>query len=144
MVSKNIQKFPRIQKSFPQQILDVLLVPTHFHASIYYIIEATKENPNVIEIQEKNNDDDDDDLEFQVFFNDLIHNDFNTLFKSLPNNSYVAGVPGSFQNRLFPRSSINLHSSFSLNWLTKVPEEITKQDSPFPYMYVFKIATAII
>lgn len=149
MVLKNIEKFPRIQKSFPQQILDVLLVPTHFHASIYNIIEATKENPNVIEIQEKNND---DDLEFQVFFNDLIHNDFNTLFKSLPNNSsniinkyYAAGVPGSFQNRLFPRSSINLvPSSFSLNWLTKVPEEITKQDSPFPYMYVCKIATAII
>lgn len=46
------------------------------------MIVAAKENPNVTEIQEKNND---DDLEFQVFFNDLIHSDFNTLFKSLPN-----------------------------------------------------------
>ena len=35
--------------------------------------------------------------EFQVFFNDHILNDFNTLFSSLPPNReyYAAGVPGS-------------------------------------------------
>ncbi|XP_037497208.1 probable S-adenosylmethionine-dependent methyltransferase At5g38100 [Jatropha curcas] len=43
--------------------------------------------------------------EFQVFFNDHVLNDFNTLFRSLPPNRgyFAAGVPGSFHERLFPR-----------------------------------------
>ncbi|KAL8515501.1 hypothetical protein ACS0TY_014257 [Phlomoides rotata] len=37
-------------------------------------------------------------LEFQVLFNDIVSNDFNTLFASLPDhrNYFAAGVPGSF------------------------------------------------
>lgn len=70
--------------------------------------------------------------EFQVFFNDQISNDFNTLFKKLPSNQnyFAAGVPGSFYGRLFPKESLNVvHSSASLNWISKVPKEITDRSS---------------
>eukprot|EP01018_Ginkgo_biloba_P020969 Gb_22487 [translate_table: standard] len=72
--------------------------------------------------------------EFQAFFSDLPSNDFNGLFNLLtqPNAPYyVAGVPGSFYNVLFPRSSI--HISFSvmaLHWLSEVPKAILQKDSP--------------
>ncbi|KAL4324714.1 hypothetical protein GQ457_11G005220 [Hibiscus cannabinus] len=65
--------------------------------------------------------------EFQLFFNDHSSNDFNTLFKSLPPSwpYFVAGVPGSFYGRLFPKSSIHIgHSSNALQWLSKVPEGV--------------------
>lgn len=71
--------------------------------------------------------------EFQVFFNDQIANDFNTLFASLPPEKqyFVAGVPGSFHSQLFPRSSIHIVcSSFSLHWLSEVPKEVLIKDSP--------------
>uniref|UniRef100_A0A7N0VDD8 Uncharacterized protein n=1 Tax=Kalanchoe fedtschenkoi TaxID=63787 RepID=A0A7N0VDD8_KALFE len=66
-------------------------------------------------------------LEFQVFFNDHAANDFNILFKTLPVTAkyYAAGVPGSFHGRLFPKSTIHVaHSSYSLQWLSRVPPEI--------------------
>ncbi|KAJ8761216.1 hypothetical protein K2173_001272 [Erythroxylum novogranatense] len=49
-------------------------------------------------------------LEFQVFFNDLTDNDFNTLFRTLPSYQkyFAAGVPGSFHVRLFPKSSLHI------------------------------------
>ncbi|KAH6799174.1 hypothetical protein C2S51_035658 [Perilla frutescens var. frutescens] len=62
-------------------------------------------------------------IEFNVLFNDQSSNDFNTLFASLPpeRQYYAAGVPGSFQGRLFPRGSISVfHSSYALQWLSKV------------------------
>ncbi|XP_021824304.1 probable S-adenosylmethionine-dependent methyltransferase At5g37990 [Prunus avium] len=71
--------------------------------------------------------------EFQVFFNDHVANDFNTLFKAFPvDRTYMAaGVPGSFHGRLFPKASMNLmHSSFAVQWLTRVPQEVTKEVSP--------------
>ncbi|KAM7271924.1 hypothetical protein ACFE04_031138 [Oxalis oulophora] len=70
--------------------------------------------------------------EFQVFFNDRVTSDFNSLFKTLPSPSQlmVAGVPGSFYNRLFPRASMNIiHSAYAVHWLSKVPEEVTREGS---------------
>lgn len=76
----------------------------------------------------------DSDLDFQVFFNDFVSNDFNTLFASLPapcdRHYYVAAVPGSFYTRLFPESSLHVvHSSYSVQWLSKVPEALLDQSS---------------
>ncbi|KAK6228686.1 hypothetical protein SCA6_001026 [Theobroma cacao] len=48
--------------------------------------------------------------EFQVFFNDQVSNDFNSLFASLPvlgRQYYAASVPGSFHGRLFPTASLH-------------------------------------
>ncbi|XP_073057660.1 loganic acid O-methyltransferase-like [Primulina eburnea] len=76
---------------------------------------------------------DPNNLEFQVFFNDQVANDFNTLFASLPvdRRYHVAGVPGSFYGRLFPRASICLaYSSSSIHWLSKVPKELVDKNSP--------------
>ncbi|PON39271.1 SAM dependent carboxyl methyltransferase [Trema orientale] len=72
-------------------------------------------------------------LEFQVFFNDQVTNDFNTLFSSLPSERpyFAAGVPGSFHGRLFPNSSLHfIHSSYALQWLSKLPEELLDKTSP--------------
>ncbi|KAG6672952.1 hypothetical protein I3842_16G085100 [Carya illinoinensis] len=70
--------------------------------------------------------------EFQVFFNDHVSNDFNTLFANLPvdRQYFVAGVPGSFYHRLFPKASLNfVYSACALHWLSKAPPEIGDLDS---------------
>ncbi|XVF24406.1 hypothetical protein REPUB_Repub13aG0125100 [Reevesia pubescens] len=70
---------------------------------------------------------------FQVFFNDQISNDFNSLFASLPveRNYYAAGVPGSFHHRLFPTASLHfVYSSCALCWLSKVPKGILDKAGP--------------
>ncbi|KAK9940001.1 hypothetical protein M0R45_016679 [Rubus argutus] len=71
--------------------------------------------------------------EFHVFFNDHTSNDFNMLFKTLPQNRryYAAGVPGSFYGRLFPDASIHLaHSSYAIHWLFRVPKAVVDSKSP--------------
>ncbi|GMI80269.1 hypothetical protein like AT5G38020 [Hibiscus trionum] len=72
--------------------------------------------------------------EFEVLLNDLTENDFNSVFKSVPDfierlkeekgevGCYVGGVAGSFYDRLFPTRSLHfVHSSYALHWLTKLP-----------------------
>ncbi|KAK6921239.1 SAM dependent carboxyl methyltransferase [Dillenia turbinata] len=74
----------------------------------------------------------DDNIEFQCFFSDHVSNDFNTLFLSLAidRRYFVAGVPGSFYERLFGKASINFFSStFALHWLSCVPKELSDSNS---------------
>lgn len=74
-----------------------------------------------------------ENVEFQVFFNDHVTNDFNTLFKSLPveRKYYAVGNPGTFHCRLFPKASMHfVYSSYSLHWLSKVPPEVLDPRSP--------------
>ncbi|XP_062107479.1 probable S-adenosylmethionine-dependent methyltransferase At5g37990 isoform X2 [Humulus lupulus] len=72
-------------------------------------------------------------LEFQVFINGPTTRDFNTLFRSIPMNKpyYAAGAPGSFYGRLFPISSLHfVYSTYSLHWLSKVPDGVGDERSP--------------
>ncbi|KAK6913594.1 SAM dependent carboxyl methyltransferase [Dillenia turbinata] len=64
--------------------------------------------------------------QFQVFFNDHVENDFNTLFRSLPSTRkyFATGVPGSFYAPLFPESSLHvIHLSYALHWLSRAPKD---------------------
>ncbi|WOK97790.1 jasmonate O-methyltransferase [Canna indica] len=79
--------------------------------------------------------------EFHLLLNDLYMNDFNTVFRSLPDfyrqrsgvgHCFISGVPGSFYGRLFPSKSLHfVHSSSSLHWLSEVPEELQYESAQY-------------
>ena len=98
--------------------------------------------------------------EFRVYLNDLPTNDFNSIFKTLPEfyrelrkeksggcpSIFVGGYAGSFYGRLFPNNCLHfVYSSYSLHWLSRV--RLFFFFSPFECMlikhYIMQVPPAI-
>ncbi|XP_051144253.1 benzoate carboxyl methyltransferase-like [Andrographis paniculata] len=71
----------------------------------------------------------------EVYLNDLPNNDYNNLFRMLPNfhqrmeNCFIFGLPGSFYGRLLPNNSLHFaYSCYSLHWLSQIPERVGRRN----------------
>ncbi|XP_031255073.1 salicylate carboxymethyltransferase-like isoform X1 [Pistacia vera] len=98
------------------------------------------------------------DPEFHVYLNDLSTNDFNSIFKALPDfvrelreersggspHIYIGGYPGSFYGRLFPNNSLHLiYSSYSVHWLSKGQAPCKLDHACIKYHYVMQVPPAL-
>ncbi|KAG9453926.1 hypothetical protein H6P81_006830 [Aristolochia fimbriata] len=83
--------------------------------------------------------------EFRLCLNDLPTNDFNTVFRNLGPfhemvkkrgtgkeeglSCFVAGVPGSFYGRLFPKEDVHfVRASYCVHWLSRVPAGLRTEE----------------
>ncbi|KAJ0094161.1 hypothetical protein Patl1_15233 [Pistacia atlantica] len=134
------------QEIICQEIINKLDIKQVFHSGLFHSFciadFGCATGPNAfladqaiieaVELKLKSGEEGQNAAEFQVFFNDHVSNDFNTLFKLLPpeRRYCAAGVPGSFHDRLFPKASLPIaYSSFALHWLSNMPKEVKDKTS---------------
>ncbi|XP_030509875.2 S-adenosyl-L-methionine:benzoic acid/salicylic acid carboxyl methyltransferase 1-like [Cannabis sativa] len=120
-------------------------------SNIFDIIEASSQSLNI------------NTPTFQVFLNDLPGNDFNAVFQSLSSfyeklkiekgdkfgPCFITAMPGSFYGRLFPDNSMHIvHSSYSLQWLSKVPKGLVDDQTGEAHnkgnIYISKTSPAMV
>ncbi|XP_052724723.1 7-methylxanthosine synthase 1-like isoform X1 [Vigna angularis] len=94
----------------------------------------------------------------QIYMNDLFGNDFNSIFKFIPDffqriheekndnhvRCFIHATPGSFYGRLFPDDYIHFfHSSYSLHWLSQAPKSSSNTDEPLNKGNIYITSTSL-